>query len=240
MQSATSPASQRLSQSGPLEPSGDRGSARLWQPPIEARGSAVSYLGSNVCAVANSSVTGRQEQCGSCQSTAVATGWSHSDAEPGTYPCAVAAIECPFASVCQIFHSELRPEEVDQSSLSKYEGDAVVQLQPSAQNHEGDAFPFAGWLGWFAWLLLPVLCHSSYRAIASKSACPSYSQHSGLFRLLLLACSPLAIRATDLPLRDTLRELLRQGPSVDDHYTCLLYTSPSPRDGLLSRMPSSA
>ena len=33
--------------------------------------------------------------------------------------------------------------------------------------------------------------------------------------------------------------------SVDDildeiHYCCLLYTSPSPRDGLLSRMPSSA
>ena len=25
-----------------------------------------------------------------------------------------------------------------------------------------------------------------------------------------------------------------------DGYTCLLYTSPSPRDGLLSRMPSSA
>ena len=27
---------------------------------------------------------------------------------------------------------------------------------------------------------------------------------------------------------------------ADDVYTCLLYTSPSPRDGLLSRMPSSA
>ena len=26
----------------------------------------------------------------------------------------------------------------------------------------------------------------------------------------------------------------------DGHATCLLYTSPSPRDGLLSRMPSSA
>ena len=26
----------------------------------------------------------------------------------------------------------------------------------------------------------------------------------------------------------------------DDIYVCLLYTSPSPRDGLLSRMPSSA
>ena len=27
---------------------------------------------------------------------------------------------------------------------------------------------------------------------------------------------------------------------IDLHHTCLLYTSPSPRDGLLSRMPSSA
>ena len=27
---------------------------------------------------------------------------------------------------------------------------------------------------------------------------------------------------------------------ADDHQACLLYTSPSPRDGLLSRMPSSA
>ena len=29
-------------------------------------------------------------------------------------------------------------------------------------------------------------------------------------------------------------------PGTDPSYTCLLYTSPSPRDGLLSRMPSSA
>ena len=28
--------------------------------------------------------------------------------------------------------------------------------------------------------------------------------------------------------------------SLVEYYTCLLYTSPSPRDGLLSRMPSSA
>ena len=28
--------------------------------------------------------------------------------------------------------------------------------------------------------------------------------------------------------------------SDNDYMTCLLYTSPSPRDGLLSRMPSSA
>ena len=31
-----------------------------------------------------------------------------------------------------------------------------------------------------------------------------------------------------------------EGARVSDVYGCLLYTSPSPRDGLLSRMPSSA
>ena len=33
---------------------------------------------------------------------------------------------------------------------------------------------------------------------------------------------------------------LLQTKANTDYYTCLLYTSPSPRDGLLSRMPSSA
>ena len=31
-----------------------------------------------------------------------------------------------------------------------------------------------------------------------------------------------------------------QGNRITPSYVCLLYTSPSPRDGLLSRMPSSA
>ena len=39
-------------------------------------------------------------------------------------------------------------------------------------------------------------------------------------------------------------ELAKEGADVtlleQRYYTCLLYTSPSPRDGLLSRMPSSA
>ena len=38
--------------------------------------------------------------------------------------------------------------------------------------------------------------------------------------------------------------LMKQTPSAGvaptDYKNCLLYTSPSPRDGLLSRMPSSA
>ena len=34
--------------------------------------------------------------------------------------------------------------------------------------------------------------------------------------------------------------VLSPGPGSPKDYPCLLYTSPSPRDGLLSRMPSSA
>ena len=37
--------------------------------------------------------------------------------------------------------------------------------------------------------------------------------------------------------RQALRQMQTQ---CDEDYSCLLYTSPSPRDGLLSRMPSSA
>ena len=36
------------------------------------------------------------------------------------------------------------------------------------------------------------------------------------------------------------REFVAPQIVVSDPKTCLLYTSPSPRDGLLSRMPSSA
>ena len=44
---------------------------------------------------------------------------------------------------------------------------------------------------------------------------------------------PVSVAVDDLP------ATVRQG-SVVDIWVCLLYTSPSPRDGLLSRMPSSA
>ena len=38
--------------------------------------------------------------------------------------------------------------------------------------------------------------------------------------------------------KDALR--VKVGSQLDQARNCLLYTSPSPRDGLLSRMPSSA
>ena len=48
-----------------------------------------------------------------------------------------------------------------------------------------------------------------------------------------------ANEAQPLPPREL--HAVRHGTAVKEHKrTCLLYTSPSPRDGLLSRMPSSA
>ncbi len=54
-------------------------------------------------------------------------------------------------------------------------------------------------------------------------------------RPVLLVCDNCAM-VKKLP---ELAELMR-GASDGLPYDCLLYTSPSPRDGLLSRMPSSA
>src|SRR5664279_4787346 len=47
-----------------------------------------------------------------------------------------------------------------------------------------------------------------------------------------------AIKSADPTFADLKHD--RQVVPGDQIYTCLLYTSPSPRDGLLSRMPSSA
>ena len=44
-----------------------------------------------------------------------------------------------------------------------------------------------------------------------------------------------------MALKSTIYKAELQIANMDRHYyACLLYTSPSPRDGLLSRMPSSA
>ena len=55
---------------------------------------------------------------------------------------------------------------------------------------------------------------------------------------------PIAKEGIDLLALDNsigmLNVALEKMKHKGDSYTCLLYTSPSPRDGLLSRMPSSA
>ena len=56
----------------------------------------------------------------------------------------------------------------------------------------------------------------------------SPSEHRYLMTVIATASNPrFTVSRVDID---------RDGPT----YTCLLYTSPSPRDGLLSRMPSSA
>ena len=49
-----------------------------------------------------------------------------------------------------------------------------------------------------------------------------------------------ADKKKDIILCDAKNIAWYENPSWEKHIICLLYTSPSPRDGLLSRMPSSA
>ena len=81
-------------------------------------------------------------------------------------------------------------------------------------------------------------------------------QHQGAFgrELLLLAAKHLGLTKTEMFINSKkdipidlatnllvyLKELDAGTPFFYLYGNCLLYTSPSPRDGLLSRMPSSA
>ena len=67
--------------------------------------------------------------------------------------------------------------------------------------------------------------------------------------VIFMVVTPLAVQGLDINLPNTQAdeiELEQSQPFVIDvnengnYFICLLYTSPSPRDGLLSRMPSSA
>ena len=57
-------------------------------------------------------------------------------------------------------------------------------------------------------------------------------------RLYIAETGARAVHVVDLRAQRLLRRVLLPAAPLD--VTCLLYTSPSPRDGLLSRMPSSA
>ena len=61
-----------------------------------------------------------------------------------------------------------------------------------------------------------------------------------IFATVIYAAPPL-IRLTDLGIRQVDGEVMEAINAFGaNRWHCLLYTSPSPRDGLLSRMPSSA
>ena len=61
------------------------------------------------------------------------------------------------------------------------------------------------------------------------------------FRISLMAIS-LVLISCEIPenLNDNPNEITVSDVDANLFLNCLLYTSPSPRDGLLSRMPSSA
>ena len=76
-------------------------------------------------------------------------------------------------------------------------------------------------------------------SVASADIVPKLqAQAEAAVRLLGFTPSPNALNAPQVTV--TLVELKYQSPKEGMYVTCLLYTSPSPRDGLLSRMPSSA
>ena len=54
-------------------------------------------------------------------------------------------------------------------------------------------------------------------------------------------CLLLSATDMDISIKEKLNcNIIEEGSTTVSAQTCLLYTSPSPRDGLLSRMPSSA
>ena len=65
------------------------------------------------------------------------------------------------------------------------------------------------------------------------------SQPVGMAKSLASAAVILSLTACGADTLDSLEASLANGEDVNISI-CLLYTSPSPRDGLLSRMPSSA
>mgnify|MGYP003315053291 CR=1 FL=1 len=67
-------------------------------------------------------------------------------------------------------------------------------------------------------------------------------QKPNVFRMKLLGAEVVPVNAGNSTLKDAMNEALRDWVANvnDTFYICLLYTSPSPRDATLSRMPSSA
>ena len=82
-------------------------------------------------------------------------------------------------------------------------------------------------------------------AVGNQSASNNYKQHANDSNSKLIASAEAfaAGRTLGMSEEETLAQMskmLRRQQRKDQNVTCLLYTSPSPRDGLLSRMPSSA
>ena len=74
----------------------------------------------------------------------------------------------------------------------------------------------------------------NYREVKNKSIAP-------IFLIIVTGAVYSSLSSAQIITDGTVgAQVTLNGIDVDIVETCLLYTSPSPRDGLLSRMPSSA
>ena len=76
------------------------------------------------------------------------------------------------------------------------------------------------------------------KATSMKRVLPLLAAAAGL--LLMAAAQAAAPGIAGPTFNLTAQPAYMSQPDGQSVYSCLLYTSPSPRDGLLSRMPSSA
>ena len=85
------------------------------------------------------------------------------------------------------------------------------------------------------WLTIDIFCHndSNFQNMKKRLSTHAIAQ---LFQIDVLQILRFDIEALNV-IKFSFPRPHIQGTA---HDTCLLYTSPSPRDGLLSRMPSSA
>ena len=67
---------------------------------------------------------------------------------------------------------------------------------------------------------------------AARRVMTRYTRKGGKIWIRIFPDKPVTARAAETR--------MGKGKGNVDHYVCLLYTSPSPRDATLSRMPSSA
>ena len=77
--------------------------------------------------------------------------------------------------------------------------------------------------------------------VALVSAAPESAAPATVSAPAITDAAEISGASTVLTVRESLRDAMAEEMRRDERvFVCLLYTSPSPRDGLLSRMPSSA
>ena len=151
---------------------------------------------------------------------AMASSWAHSSARAPSYFCSVFSLP-HMAAVSQ------RPATT-----------TTAELQSSGDLHLGIS-------NYVESLVNEVLAWQTRKA-AQSIPCghckESEERKLGLRfqRLLIRRYKAVGKEASRSQLSPCQADLVNSVPGVPLHGCCLLYTSPSPRDGLLSRMPSSA